>query len=229
MRLTQYGPVQAVLFDLDGTLLDTAADFKHCLQQLAAELGYPQADNLAVHQTVSSGARALLQLLTGEDEQTPGFRSRLQRLLDLYAEQIKQSQATLYPGMQQLLVDLQEMHIPWGIVTNKPEQYTLVLLEQLGLSAGCSTVICPEQVTHSKPDPEPLLLASRQLMLPSAHCIYIGDHPRDIMAARAAGMFSIAVAYGYLPPEPCISSWGADLMVNSAGELSSWLFHAEPG
>ncbi|MDT8429010.1 MAG: HAD-IA family hydrolase [Pseudomonadales bacterium] len=226
MRLTQYGPVRAVLFDLDGTLLDTAADFHHCLQQLATELKLPQPDPRAVNQTVSSGARALLQLLTGQDELAPEFPVHLQRLLSLYAEQIKHSQATLYSGMQELLADLQQRNLPWGIVTNKPEQYTLVLLQQLGLSAECSLVICPEQVRHCKPDPEPLLLASQQLLLPSAHCIYIGDHPRDILAARAAGMFSIAAAYGYLPPEPCISSWGADLTVDSAEEIRNWLFSA---
>ena len=137
----------------------------------------------------------------------------------LYAQRILTTKATLYPGMDALLLQLENAGIPWGIVTNKPERYSRALLESLGLSTRCSTLICPDHVSQSKPHPEPLFLACKQLNIDPQDAIYVGDHPRDIDAGRAAGMYTIAVRYGYLPDAPPVEQWQADLVVDNAEQI----------
>lgn len=218
-------PVQGMLFDLDGTLVDTAADFADIVLQMTEEAARPAIAFTAIHQTVSNGARALVELAFGIQQDHPEFEQRLETLLSLYAKRILATKATLYPGMDALLQDLEHKGIPWGIVTNKPERYSRPLLESLGLSARCSTLICPDHVTHSKPHPEPLLLACSQLGIDPGSAIYVGDHPRDIDAGRAAGMFTIAVRYGYLPATPPVEQWQADLIVDSVDHIHQRLGH----
>lgn len=217
--------VSAVLFDLDGTLLDTAADFADVVQQMTEQAALPAIAFTAIHQTVSNGARALVELAFGIKDNHPEFEQRLSRLLALYALRIEASKASLYPGMDDLLAHMELTGIPWGIVTNKPVRYSRPLLEGLGLLARCSTLICPDHVTHSKPHPEPMLLACQQLSIDPENVIYVGDHPRDIDAGRAAGMFTIAVRYGYLPATPPVEQWQADLIVDSADEIRALLPH----
>lgn len=212
-------PVVGVLFDLDGTLLDTAADFADIVQQMTEQASRPAIAFTAIHQTVSNGARALVELAFGIQPDHPEFEERLNALLALYAERIVNTKATLYPGMDALLQHLEDSGIPWGVVTNKPERFSRPLLQSLGLMARCNTLICPEHVTHSKPHPEPLLLACQQLGIDPHSTIYVGDHPRDIDAGRAAGMFTIAVRYGYLPTTPPVAQWQADVIVDSVEQI----------
>lgn len=212
-------PVKGMLFDLDGTMLDTAADFADIVQQMTEQAALPAIAFAAIHQTVSNGARALVELAFGIQHGHPDFEERLNTLLDLYAQRIVTTKATLYPGMDALLQQLENAGIPWGIVTNKPERFSRPLLASLGLLARCDTLICPDQVTHSKPHPEPLLLACQRLEIDSHSAIYVGDHPRDIDAGRAAGMFTIAVRYGYLPATPPVEQWQADLIVDSVEHI----------
>jgi len=216
-------PVEGMLFDLDGTLLDTAADFADVVQQMTEQAALPAIEFTAIHQTVSNGARALVELAFGIDQGHPDFEERLSTLLSLYAERIVATKATLYPGMDALLRHLENSGIPWGIVTNKPERFSRPLLEGLGLLARCATLICPDHVTQSKPHPEPLLLACKQLGIDPLHAAYVGDHPRDIDAGRAAGMFTIAVRYGYLPLTPPVEQWQADLIVDSVDQIAQRL------
>lgn len=212
-------PAKAVLFDLDGTLLDTAADFVDVVQQMTVAAARPSIAFTAIHKTVSNGARALVELAFEIQPEHPDFEGRLNSLLALYAQRIETSKATLYPGMDALLLQLEKAGIPWGIVTNKPERYSRALLECLGLATRCSTLICPDHVSQSKPHPEPLFLACKQLNIDPQEAIYVGDHPRDIDAGRAAGMYTIAVRYGYLPDSPPIEQWQADLVVDSAEQV----------
>lgn len=211
--------VKGMLFDLDGTLLDTAADFADVVQQMTEQAARPAIAFAAIHQTVSNGARALVELAFGIQPGHPDFEERLNALLALYAQRIVATKATLYPGMDALLQHLENSGIPWGIVTNKPERFCRPLLENLGLLARCATLICPDHVTHSKPHPEPLLLACTHLGIEPQQAIYVGDHPRDIDAGRAAGMFTIAVRYGYLPDTPPVEQWQADLIVDSVENI----------
>ena len=212
-------PAKAVLFDLDGTLLDTAADFADVVQQMTVQAARPSIEFTAIHKTVSNGARALVELAFEIQAGHPDFEERLDTLLALYAQRILTTKATLYPGMDALLLQLENAGIPWGIVTNKPERYSRALLESLGLSTRCSTLICPDHVSQSKPHPEPLFLACKQLNIDPQDAIYVGDHPRDIDAGRAAGMYTIAVRYGYLPDAPPIEQWQADLVVDNAEQI----------
>ncbi len=212
-------PAKAVLFDLDGTLLDTAADFADVVQQMTVQAARPAIEFMAIHKTVSNGARALVELAFEIQPGHPDFEERFETLLSLYAQRILTTKATLYPGMDTLLLQLEKAGIPWGIVTNKPERFSRPLLESLGLSTRCSTLICPDHVSQSKPHPEPLLLACKQLNINPQDAIYVGDHPRDIDAGRAAGMYTIAVRYGYLPDTPPVEQWQADLVVESVEHI----------
>ena len=222
-------PIHCVLFDLDGTLVDTAADFLAAVKQLAEYLKIPPLSEAAVRQTVSDGARALLKRLVAEnggslgsssessskdnesfDDAHPQFPALLQQLLDFYGQQITHTQSTLYPGMDDLLQQLEAKHIPWGIVTNKPEPYARPLLEKLSLLNRCQSLVCPEHVSERKPAPEPILLACQQLGREPTRTVYLGDHERDILAAKNAGSISVAAAYGYLSNDTQPESWSAD-------------------
>lgn len=214
---------QCVLFDLDGTLLDTAADFSLVLDVMIAERGRPAVSRAAVDQNVSNGARALVEMAFGVSNQHDEFPELLQTLLSLYGERVAQTQAALYPGMDELLSSLESRNIPWGVVTNKPEKFCIPLLRGLGLLERCSALICPDHVTHTKPHPEPLLLACRQIGCQAQASIYVGDHPRDIFAGNDAGMYTIAAAYGYLPADPPIESWGANLIVEDVQTITKLL------
>lgn len=218
----------SVLFDLDGTLLDTAADFAVVLEALASEAGVRPPDEQQLHYTVSAGARALVTLTLGLQPEAPDFRHWHQRLLDLYGRQIEQSRATLYEGLEEGLRILEEHRIPWGVVTNKPENFTRTLLGGLHLDNRCAAMICPEHVRNTKPDPEPLLLACRVLGCPVGDSVYIGDHPRDIQAGIAAGMRTAVAGWGYLPAGSDPAHWGADHVLACAGELTTWLQLPEP-
>lgn len=216
-------PVESVLFDLDGTLLDTAADFAAVLDMLCNEAGRatgPSAGRL--HQTVSNGARAMVTLALGLHETDTDFAHWHRRLLTLYGTQVGSSLARLYPGMDTVLEILESQGIPWGVVTNKPLDFTRALLAQRGLTERCAVLVCPEHVRHTKPDPEPLLLACRQLRCRPDHSVYIGDHPRDVEAGHAAGLYTAVATWGYLPTEPALAAWGADAMLHRADDLARW-------
>lgn len=225
MRNTRLGgsavlrPDSAVFFDLDGTLVDTAPDFQAVLTQLCKFHNITPPSPQAVHATVSSGARALVTLAFKIDSAHNQFDSLLQALLDGYEQQLLNSQAKLYPDMERLLLLLEKQQIPWGVVTNKPERFSKPLMDTLQLLQRCAALVCPDHVLHTKPHPEPLLLACTRTLTTPAHSIYIGDHPRDIEAGKAANMFTIAAAFGYLPESPDISSWGADFIADSTSDI----------
>jgi len=213
----------AVFFDLDGTLLDTAPDFRAVLHSLSKAHGIEPPSDIAIHATVSSGARALTALTFKLSTADPAIDDLNEELLTRYARQIMSSRATLYPGMAALLHKLEHTKTPWGVVTNKPERFSIPLLKAIGLDSRCSALVCPDHVTHRKPHPEPLLLACRMLDKNPLHCVYVGDHPRDIESGKAAGMLTIAAAYGYLPETPPLAEWGADLIAVTVTEIAEYL------
>ena len=208
----------AILFDLDGTLVDTSADFVVVVNNMRKADGMlPLADD-AIRNTVSDGARALITLAYGMKEGDLGFEEKRQQLLNDYENELGM-QATLFHGFEQLLADMEQHQLAWGIVTNKPSRFTHPLLHRLGITPSNGVAVCPDHVTHTKPHPEPLLLAARQLGLNPSQCIYVGDHLRDIESGRNAGMQTIACAYGYVKPVDNINEWQADFIVNSVNEL----------
>lgn len=213
--------MQAVLFDLDGTLIDTAADFIRIIQNMCREEGRAVVDADLIRTQVSEGARAMVKLVYPElAVDDPIFLTHRQRFLDLYGEDIAVD-TDLFQGMYPLIEDLENHNIPWGIVTNKPRGLSESLLQALNLNKRCAVLVCPEDVTHTKPDPEPMYLAASHLQIDPKQIIYVGDHPRDIDAGRNASMYTILAAYGYLPLEhkDNLDAWQADCIVNNVTEL----------
>lgn len=214
--------IKAVLFDLDGTLIDTAPDFVSVLNRLLAEDGRPTLSEALIRSEVSNGARAMVRLGFGIGPGEPGFDDQLKRFLDRYADHLAED-TCLFSGMDQVLAQLEAQHMPWGIVTNKPERFTTPVLAGLGLAERTGPVICPDHVRERKPDPEGLLLAAAQLGLAPQHCVYVGDHLRDIEAGRRAGMVTVGARYGYISADDDPQHWHADHYIDTPEQLLALL------
>jgi len=206
--------LKAVFFDLDGTLLDTAQDLSNALNRLLEKKRRPRISEDAMRKVVSDGAYAMLKLAFGverDDPQTAGLRSEF---LDLYSQDLS-SKTTVFPGINELIYQLHINNIQWGIVTNKPEPYTVPLMKRFTFASDPVCLICPENVTKRKPDPEPLVLACRQADCQHNAAIYVGDHLRDIQCGQNAKIKTIAVNYGYISQVGDAYSWGADHVVET--------------
>jgi len=215
-------PIDAVLFDLDGTLIDTAPTFENVLNQLLMKYQKKVLTTEAIRKQVSHGAGALITLGFGIEEKNNDHLLYKNELLDLYEKNIHQG-SKLFPGMENLLSILEKNNIPWGIVTNKPKRFTLPLITALNLNDRCSVIVCPDDVTKTKPYPDPLLLACFRLNCKASHCIYVGDHERDIASGNAANMYTISALYGYIDSKELINNWQADNEINEPPELLSLL------
>lgn len=211
----------AVLFDLDGTLADTAPDMVAALNTLCAEAGVASIPFEAARAHVSHGSRALVKLgFPAADAAEVEYR--IAQFLDCYAEQVCEG-TILFDGMQEVLENIEQAGIPWGIVTNKPERFTTPLVAALNLDGRAACVVSGDTVSKSKPDAMPLLHACGIMATPATRCIYIGDAERDIIAGRAAGMRTLAALYGYILSHEDPHSWQADGMINTPGEIMQWL------
>jgi phosphoglycolate phosphatase len=199
-----------VLFDLDGTLADTAPDLIHAIARLCAELGAPAPVTEMLRHSVSAGGRALLRLaLPGAGAER--IEALLPRFLALYAEDIA-VHTRLYPGIADLIDDLDARRIPWGIVTNKPGALTRMLLAELALGTRCAALVCGDSLPVRKPDPATVLHACELAGVPPERTVLVGDDLRDVLAGRAAGSRTIAAAWGYLDGgDP--AQWGADQVI----------------
>jgi 2-phosphoglycolate phosphatase len=213
----------AIIFDLDGTLLDTEPDFTLLLNRLLQQHALPPVSRAAVRSTVSSGARALVKLGFGLEDSDPVLQPLLEEFLALYAQQIPQTQASLFEDVDYLIASLHAAGIPWGIMTNKARRFSEPLLQGFDSFATCGSLVCPDDVNAGKPDPAGILRVCSELQIPAASALYVGDHPRDIEAARNAGMPGIAVRWGYLPQDQQIEHWGADHIADSARELAAYI------
>jgi phosphoglycolate phosphatase len=213
-----------VLFDLDGTLLDTARDFTQVLNHLLRENDKQEVSPSRVKETVSDGARALIKLGFGIEETDDNFNHYLQQLLDLYAIKIKSTEAVLFDGIEQLLSRISNESYQWGIVTNKPSRFTDPLLTNFSVMQDAAVVICADQVSQGKPSPESLFLACETLACKPEECIYVGDHKRDIDAGKNANIYTIAVNWGYFPEHIQLEDWQPDLIVAKPSEIADFLF-----
>ena len=212
----------AVLFDLDGTLVDTAPDFIRCLNELRASHSLDALPAALIRQSVSDGARAMVRIGFGLDHREPGYTQLHRAFLDLYETGLARETA-LFDGMDDLLRSLEARQIPWGIVTNKPLRFAAPLIKALDLDQRCAALVCPDHVAQSKPDPEALLLACSQTQAAPQRAIYVGDHNRDIEAGRNAGMATIAVRYGYIEKPESIELWQADQIADTVSDLAKLL------
>lgn len=202
---------RAVLFDFDGTLADTAPDLGAALNHLRHQQGLEPLSIDAVRPYASMGARGLLRVGFGLKPEDAAFAALREAFLDRYSENLC-VETRLFPEMEALLAALKNRHVAWGIVTNKASRFTEKIVKELELQPDC--VICGDSTPHLKPHPASLLLAAQRLNLAPANCFYLGDDLRDIQAARAAGMRSVAVTWGYPSPDnggP--PSWNADLLL----------------
>lgn len=199
---------RVLLFDLDGTLVDTAPDLARATNALRAHHGLPPLPYPRIRSEVSNGGNALVSLALGIDKEDAAHAKARTFLLSAYGEDVA-AKSRLFPGLDSLLDRWSVPPRSWGIVTNKPRAYTIPLLDALYLRPG--TLLCADDLDVRKPSPEPLWEAARQLDASADECWYIGDHRRDMEAARAAGMTGVAAAYGYLDGKEDCRDWPADV------------------
>ena len=214
--------IDAVLFDLDGTLADTAADLGAVLNRLRAEAGQAPLPAATIRPHVSKGVRGLLgigfALVPGDD----GYAELHRRFLAYYGDSLCVA-TTLFAGVPGLLASLEAEGIKWGVVTNKTSRYTLPVMAALGLGRRAACIVSGDSSPRPKPAADPLLLACTLAGTLPACCLYVGDDLRDMQAARAAGMGAIAAAWGYLGDDLPLEAWGADAIIHSPGDLTGLL------
>ncbi|MBG6290407.1 N-acetylmuramic acid 6-phosphate phosphatase MupP [Pseudomonas nitroreducens] len=217
--------LKAVLFDMDGTLLDTAPDFVAVCQAMLKAHGRAPIDDQRIQDVVSGGARAMVAATFDMDPEAPGFETLRQEFLDRYQEHCAVFTRP-YEGMAELLESIERSRLIWGVVTNKPVRFAAPIMQQLGLAERSAVLVCPDHVKNSKPDPEMLLLACSQLNIDPSQVLFIGDDLRDIESGRAAGTKTAAVRYGYIHPDDNPAHWGADVIVDHPRDLLAVLDRA---
>jgi phosphoglycolate phosphatase len=208
---------RAVLFDFDGTLADTAADLVAALNRLRTVRGMPEIPLEKLRQYASAGARGLIVAGFGILTEHPEFKGMREEFLRYYAEAIC-VETKLFPGMEALLGEIEARGLRWGIVTNKSTSLTRQIVAAMALKPAC--VVCGDTTPHLKPHPASLLHAANELKLDPKHCLYVGDDLRDILAAHAAGMTSVAVEWGYGDDW---NAWNADTIIRRPMDLVAHL------
>lgn len=210
---------KGILFDLDGTLVDTAVDMIKALQTLASRHGIDKDFPVDQYRHyISQGSAALINSIYPELNQQCKQQLRTE-YLNIYAEQIVHSNQ-LFPGVVEFLSLLDKNEIPWGIVTNKPSWLTSVLVGNIKPFNSAKLILSADQVGVSKPDPKPLLEALKSMPTTAEQTIYLGDAESDVIAARQAGMYAVVATWGYLSSQDRPENWSADRLVNSITELT---------
>lgn len=210
--------VQAVLFDLDGTLVDTAADLAAAINKMRTARSLAPLPLETLRPSVSMGARGLLKTAFNVVPADAAYEALREEFIHLYAADIC-NQSRLFEGIPSLLDSLTTRGISWGIVTNKAASLTEPLLARLGIATHAHCIVSGDTTAHAKPHPAPLLHAARLLDMPAAAAIYIGDDLRDIQAGHAAGMLTVAAAYGYCGGDSPVHSWQAGWIVDRVDQL----------
>lgn len=210
--------LRAVLFDLDGTLIDTAPDFAFVIDMMRKRRDLPPIPYHNVRETVSDGARGLVKMAFALPEDHAEFEPLRQEMLALYRQHLADN-SRLFDGMEDVLQTIETRGLRWGVVTNKPLAYAEPLMHALALHERCGALICPDHVKERKPHPESLQLACTQLGCQTDEAIFIGDHRRDIEAGKNAAMPTIACAYGYVHAEDPCERWDADFIVQQVSDL----------
>lgn len=213
--------MKAFLFDLDGTLVDTAPDLCGTIQDMQKDRGHEITPFSAMQHLASGGARALLGIGFNLDKEDPAFPKMRAEFLERYQARIADS-SVIYEGIEALLTQIESNQQIWAVVTNKPYYLAKELLDQLGLLNRCALLIGGDTAEKPKPSPLPCLLASETLKVAPSNCIMIGDDERDIVSGREAGMQTAAVRYGYIASD--LESWGADMIFDHPKDIQNWLY-----
>ena len=214
--------IRAVLFDLDGTLADTAPDMARTVNLLRERRGLTPVALAQVRPHVSKGARGMICSAFEIGTEHPDFHGLREEFLHAYGDNLC-IDTQLFPGMEGLLGDLERRGMAWGVVTNKFERYARPVIDGLGLGSRAAVVVGGDTCPRAKPHPDPLLHAARELDIAPAEALYVGDDVRDVQAARAAGMPVIVAGYGYLGDGGPAATWGADGVVDSAAAIRDWI------
>lgn len=214
--------VDAVLFDLDGTFADTAPDLGAALNHVLALHGKPPLALEISRLQASHGSAGLLSLGFGITSDDARFAELRDAFLAHYTAHICEHTA-LFPGMAELVDELEQLNLPWGIVTNKPHRFTLPLMQALGYAGRAACMVSGDTCAHAKPHPLPLQHAAKLLGVATEHCLYLGDDKRDMEAANAAQMRGIIAAYGYIDPATDLATWSAEGFVMTPLELRHYI------
>lgn len=210
--------IRAVLFDLDGTLVDSAPDLAGAADKMRTDRGLLPLASSRYRPMVGAGARGMLGVAFGIQPDHPDFAAMKEEFFLNYERRLTQ-ETYAFEGVPELLAQLVKRHIPWGVVTNKSERFALPLTQAMPLFATASAVVGGDTTPHAKPHPEPLFEAARRLGLAPEHCMYVGDDERDVVAGMVAGMATVAAGYGYLGSNADISQWGSHAIIKSPMEL----------
>lgn len=217
--------LRAVLFDMDGTLLDTAPDFVAVCQAMRAARDLPPVDEQRIRDVVSGGARAMVCATFDIEIGAGGFEALRLEFLERYREHCAVLSKP-FDGMPELLADIEASRLIWGVATNKPVIFAEPIMQQLNLAERSAVLVCPDHVPRSKPAPDMLLLACEKIGVEPSEVLFVGDDERDIESGRAAGCKTAAVTYGYIHPDDNPRHWGADVVVDHPLELRAVLDRA---
>jgi len=213
-----FADVRAVLFDLDGTLIDSAPDLGAAVDKMRTARGMASLPLDQYRPMAGAGARGMLGIAFGITPEHPDFNTLREELFSNY-EQCLTQRTQVFEGVPELLAVLDTMRLPWGVVTNKSARFTVPLTNAMPLFGTARTIISGDTTPHAKPHPQPLLEAARCMNIPPERCVYVGDDERDIVAGLAAGMGTVAVTYGYLGQKADTRQWGAHATINCAVDL----------
>jgi len=214
--------IKTVLFDLDGTLADTAPDLAFALNELLLENNKTALPLEMIRPVVSHGGKAIIELGFGISANNSEFEVLRQRFLDIYLVNIV-NQTTLFEGIAEVLTQIESKNLNWGIVTNKPAWLTAPLMEQLKLTNRAVSIISGDTLQQCKPHPAPMLLASKEAGSEATECLYVGDAERDIIAGNNAGMKTLVALYGYIGTNDTPANWKANGSINHPLEILDWL------
>jgi phosphoglycolate phosphatase len=214
--------IRTVLFDLDGTLVDSAPDLAGATNEMLVARGLPEVPFERLRPMVGTGARGMIGVAFGVSPMETSFPALREEFFDRYEQRLLRASFP-FEGIAAMLQSLSESGLSWGIVTNKSERFALPLTRGLGWETQAAAVVGGDTTPHSKPHPAPLLEAARRAGVSPQECIYVGDDARDILAGRAAGMPTVAVRWGYLGDGEPIEAWGADVVVDTPSQLIDWL------
>lgn len=211
--------VKAVLFDLDGTLIDSASDLGAAANKMRNDRNIPSLPLSDYRCLVGSGARGMIQIAFGLTPASVEFEALKAEFFANYEACLTNS-SVAFGGVSELVNRLQQAGLSWGVVTNKSQRFTLPLTQALPLFACAGSIVSGDTTAHAKPHPAPLLLAASQLGFKPEKCVYVGDDERDIVAGKAAGMRTVTAAYGYLGVGVDYRNWNADAIIHSPLELA---------